>query len=93
MSWKRTVMRIAGTLRWDRRRRQELREEIEGHIEFETQENIERGMNPAEARRAAILKLGIPELVYERATGEWSLPSLDSIVADVRYALRTLSKA
>jgi len=37
--------------------------EIRHHIELEIRENIERGMTPEEARRAALRKFGNPTLV------------------------------
>ena len=37
---------------WNNRRNQ-LLQEFETHIEIQTQENIEAGMSPEEARRAA----------------------------------------
>ena len=40
------------------RRQDDYAEEIREHIEIETRENIERGMPPEEARRAAIRTFG-----------------------------------
>ena len=37
---------------------EDLDQEIREHIELETQENIERGMGPEEARYAALRKFG-----------------------------------
>ena len=36
----------------------DLREELQAHLEMETAENIRRGMNPEEARREALLASG-----------------------------------
>ena len=36
----------------------ELRDEMQAHLEMETAENIRRGMNPDDARRAAMLSSG-----------------------------------
>ena len=49
MSFKRFFQRRA--------RRRESERELEYHLQRETEENIERGMSPVEARRAAHLKL------------------------------------
>jgi hypothetical protein len=38
---------------------------------LETQDNVARGMSPADARRAAFLKFGKPTLVAEDARGVW----------------------
>ena len=37
---------------------QETDQELAFHLEMETQENLRRGMNPEEARRAARIRLG-----------------------------------
>ena len=50
MGWIRFLRRG----RWDAERAQE----IEAHLQIETDENIARGMPPGEARRAAERKLG-----------------------------------
>ena len=43
----------------------DLDEDIRSHIAIETQDNIERGMSPEDARRAAILKFGSATRVRE----------------------------
>ena len=40
-----------------------LREEIEGHIALQTEENLRAGLSPVEARRQAMLKFGGAEAV------------------------------
>ena len=37
---------------------QRLKEEMEGHIALQTEENVRAGMSPSEARRQAVLKFG-----------------------------------
>jgi len=39
-------------------RRKRLEDEMQQHIDLETQENIESGMSPLEARQAAMRKFG-----------------------------------
>jgi putative ABC transport system permease protein len=62
------------------------------HIERETQDNIERGMAPEEARRQAMLRFGNVALIREDTQAVWGWPSLDAIRQDVRHAFRTLRK-
>jgi hypothetical protein len=38
---------------WWKKRTDRLKDEIDAHIDFEIQENIEAGLPPEEARRAA----------------------------------------
>ena len=45
-------------MRRGKRMLEELNEDIRDHIERETQDNIERGMSPEEARYAALRKFG-----------------------------------
>ena len=92
MSWKRAVAKARGWLIRDDARQREIREEIRSHLDFETQENLDRGLPPEEARREAILKLGNPDRVEEAAAGMWSLPRLETVLADVRFGLRLLAK-
>ncbi len=67
-----------------------LREEIEAHLAAQTDENIRAGMAPGEAARQARLKFGAVEKVRAEYHDEASLPLLEDLVRDGRYALRTL---
>jgi putative ABC transport system permease protein len=68
----------------------ELGRDIRDHIERETQDNIERGMSPEEARRAALLKFGNVALVKEDTRAVWTTLWLEQLWQDVRYGLRQL---
>ena len=57
---------------------------------METAENIRRGMAPDAARRQALLASGGLTLAAESVRAQRGLPWLESIVADIRYALRAL---
>ena len=71
----------------------ELREELRAHLEMETEENIRRGMDPAEARRQALLASGGLEQAAEAVRARRGVPWLESLWADVRYAARALRRA
>ena len=64
--------------------------DIRDHLARETQENIERGMPPDEARYAALRKFGNVTHVQENARAVWIEPWIDAIQQDVRYAFRAL---
>lgn len=55
MNWRRLFRRA--------KRDAELQEEIALHIQQEIAENLERGMQPEEARRRSYLKFGNPQRV------------------------------
>ena len=70
-----------------------LDQDIHEHIERETQDNIERGMAPQEARRQARLTFGNVALAKEDARRVWVSAWLDEARQDLRYAARTLRKS
>ena len=69
-----------------------LDEDIRDHIERETQDNIERGMSPEEARYAARRKFGNVTLVKEETRDVWSFIWLEQLLEDIRFGLRLLRK-
>jgi predicted permease len=79
------------------RRRQlydELAEEVREHLEEKTErlmrtENLSR----AEARQAALRAFGNPTLVQTRSREVWQWSRLESLLADLKLALRRLRKA
>lgn len=88
----RVFMRVFNSLT-ARRGDTRLREEIESHIAQQTEDNIRDGMSPEEAGRRARLKFGPVEAVREEYRAQVSLPLLDNLLLDVRYALRVLRKS
>jgi putative ABC transport system permease protein len=74
------------------RMERELTEEIRAHLEMLVELKIEEGLNPVEARRAALIELGgeeqIKELVREAKRGR----QLDMLLQDLRYGARMLFK-
>jgi predicted permease len=78
---------------WRRKRMlEQLEEDIREHIERETQDNIERGMAPEEARYAAMRKFGNITRVKENVREVWSVVWLERLLEDIRFALRILRK-
>jgi predicted permease len=69
-----------------------LEDEMRDHIERETEDNIARGLTPAEAHRLAMLKFGNVALVKEDTRRVWVRAWLDEARQDLRYAARTLVK-
>ena len=71
----------------------DLSEEIRLHIEERTEQLVREGMSPKEAARKARLAFGNRTLLEEQSREVWQLPTLESIAADVRLALRQLRKS
>jgi putative ABC transport system permease protein len=77
----------------DRRDEERLRSEIEEHLACQTDENIRAGMSPGEARRQAVLKFGAVEAVKEEFRAERRMLLVETLLQDVRYALRMIRKS
>src|SRR5580700_8234698 len=69
---------------------QRLQNEIAEHLAFQTEENLRAGMSAAEARRQAALKFGAVGAIRETYQTEVSLPFIETVLQDLRYALRML---
>jgi predicted permease len=77
-------------MRRSKRLLEELDADIREHIERETQDNIERGMSPENARYAALSKFGNVTRVKEETREVWSIVWLEELSQDIRYGLRML---
>ena len=75
------------------RTERELNDEIRLHIEMETEQNVRRGMNPAEARRRAMIAFGGVEVIKEVHRDGRGSRWAEELGADVRYAFRTLRRS
>jgi putative ABC transport system permease protein len=69
-----------------------LDQDIRNHIDIETQDNIERGMSPKDARHAATLKFGNVTRIQEDTRDVWSFVWLEQLSQDLRYGVRALAK-
>ena len=72
---------------------QRLQDEIAEHLAFQTEENIRAGMPVSEARRQAALKFGATQAIRERHHAEHSLPFIENLLFDLRYAVRMLLRS
>jgi predicted permease len=86
-----TIVRVAGLLP-GARRDQAFAEEIESHLEMHIEDNLRAGMTPAEARRDALLKLGGVESTKQAYRERSTIPVLEHLHQDVRFAIRQLVK-
>jgi predicted permease len=68
----------------------DLEAELRAHLDMLTEENIRRGMSPVEARHAARREFGGVEQSKELHREQRSIPFLDALLQDLRFALRAL---
>ena len=74
------------------RRHKEISEEMRAHIEEKIDELVASGMSREEASYAARREFGNATLIEERGREVWQWPSMESLIADIRYALRMIRK-
>src|SRR5579864_739663 len=76
-----------------RRLEKDLDLEVRAHLELLTEENIRAGMPPHEARRAARIELGGVEQVKEQVRDSRAGAFIDSLLQDLRFALRQMRRS
>ena len=85
------AVRFRGIL-GSRRRDADFASEMESHIALHTDAGIRNGLDPAEARRQALIRLGGVEQTRQAWRERRTLPWLESLGRDATYALRALRK-
>jgi predicted permease len=71
---------------------EDLADEIDAHLAHEQDANAARGLPADEARRQARLRFGNPRSTRERVWRYRSLPWIDDLWRDFRFAIRSLAK-
>jgi len=72
------------------KRRSDVDEEIEFHLERELEANLAAGMSPEEARRQAAIRFGGRERAREQSREQRPSWAVESLWRDIRYGLRGL---
>jgi putative ABC transport system permease protein len=79
---------------WSGQRERELAEELEAelqtHLQLQIEDKLSRGMDPAEARRAALIESGGLEQAKEAYRDRSCVHWLEVLFRDLRYAVRSL---
>ena len=75
-----------------RRRYEDVSVSIQEHLAERAEELMEEGVPRAEAERRARREFGNVTLVEQRSREAWQWPTIESILADVRFAVRQLVK-
>src|SRR5688572_2846889 len=89
---RRWLYRVVALFRRDRTER-ELEAELDAHLQMHIDDNLRLGMTPDEARRYALVKLGGLAPTKERYREQQSVPLIENLVHDVRYAVRSLRRS
>src|SRR5215813_423612 len=74
------------------RTEQELTEEIDAYLEMLIEQKVKEGLDPSEARRAALIELGGKEQVKEKVREARAGHQLETLWRDLRYALQMLGR-
>ncbi|HEV3218160.1 MAG TPA: ADOP family duplicated permease [Candidatus Acidoferrales bacterium] len=72
---------------------QDFNQELSSHLDMLTKENVQRGMTPEDARRAARIRLGGVTQLRETNRDLRGLPLLENFLRDTRFAFRMLVKS
>jgi putative ABC transport system permease protein len=72
------------------RRDHEMAEELESHLRMQIDENLRAGMEPREARRLALVKLGGVGQALEECRRRRGFPVIEDFRQDLRYGARGL---
>jgi len=83
--------RLLSLLRRGRYER-EMEEEMRFHLEMQIEQNLASGMAAEEARYAARRQFGNQTWLKEVSREMWSLNSIETLIQDLRYGVRTLMK-
>jgi predicted permease len=86
--WRRLIARIRRTRLDD-----DFAEEIREHMALRRDALIEAGVDPQTAEREARRLFGNQTVITERAREYWTIPTLSSLVQDVRFALRLMRRS
>jgi len=71
---------------------EDMAEEMRLHLEMATEANVERGMPPVEARRAALRSFGNLDSIRERAYAVRGGGMAETLLQDLRYGARVLAR-
>ncbi len=93
MRWKTRLTHVLGSLFHRDQQEQGLDEELKSYLEMVTSKKIEDGMDPEEARCAALVELGGVEQVKEQVRAVRFSRVVEIIAQDLRHAARRLRKS
>ena len=93
MSWARVASARLRSLFKHKLLERELDDEVRFHLQMQIDDNLNAGMNPAEARYAALRSFGAIEPMKENYRERRAFVLIETTAQDLRYAARTLRKS
>src|SRR5678815_3887101 len=90
--WKDVLLRLRA-LFFRRRIEEELREELDFHLEMQARKNLGRGLDETEAGRQARVKFGSIDRASEECRDERGISFVETLIKDVRFGIRMLRKS
>jgi predicted permease len=93
MLWPRKIWMRLHTLFQSDRAAKQLDDEMQFHLNEQIAENIVSGMNPQDARHAAMRLFGNSTSIKEEARETWGWVWWDQFAQDLRYGFRSLRKS
>jgi len=72
---------------------QELNDEIQFHLQHQIEEYVARGMDPKEARRAALRLLGGPDQIKEECREMRNVSFIENFLQDLGFGFRVLRRS
>ena len=91
--WRYTIPLKLRSLFRRRRADAELDEELRDHVSRKTEEYVAKGMSAQQARRRALMDLSGVEQAKENCRDTRGTQFVESLVQDIRFALRMLRKS
>jgi predicted permease len=88
-----SVWKRAGSLFAKRRRDRDMRDELEFHLAMRQADHERAGASATEARLAASRQFGNVTSLEEQTKDMWSFLSIERLIQDVRYSIRSLVRA
>jgi predicted permease len=76
-----------------RRKDSDLSQELQSHLDLAIDQNLVKGMSPKDARKHALISLGGLEQTKQLLRDQQSIPWLESLLQDLRYAVRLLRRS
>jgi hypothetical protein len=70
-----------------------LDDELRFHVDMQTEDNIRAGMSPQAARQAALRSFGAVGAITESYRERPRFAFLETVLQDVRYAIRSLRRS
>jgi hypothetical protein len=74
--------------RWE----SDLDDELQFHLQMETDRHLERGLSPREAHQAALKHFGGVDVTKETYRDQHGLPWLETLLRDARFGVRLLAR-